>query len=85
MIIQKNITNDYKEKNNSIELRIYVPTIDLNIDDFKFVNKYSEQDSVMYYFDTDTLEHAEEIFSKFIEHLSKIYNRSLDYFKIEEI
>lgn len=86
MIIKKQIIDDGKEKYNSIEVRLYVPTINMKeISGFESTNSFCSDSEVQYYFDTDTLENADMLIQKFIIHLAKLYNKNINYFEIQTI
>lgn len=83
MTISKKIINDKKEKHNSFELIISVPTMrapDFFIQDGGFV----EDENTIYTSFYSSEEDANKAFDSFLTHLSAHFKRSVSSFKIND-
>lgn len=85
MKITRRIHNDKKEKYNSFELTIGVPTISQIDICSNNLYGYSSVDSVEYVYYFGSTEEVEEGFKRFLQILAKEYNRHTSTFIVEDI
>lgn len=81
MNIKKIIYDDKKEKFNSIELTIIVPTMEVP-KEIKVCGGFVEHDEVFYKSYHETTDEANRAFDGFLEALSKYYNTHKSTFEV---
>ena len=83
MKIIKEIYNDGKEKSNSFELKIKVPTMGVP-ECMASTGGYKDADDIIYTSFHCSLEEAEETLDRFMVSLSKYFNKCKNDFEVEE-
>ena len=84
MIIKKKLYNDRKEKHNSIELTIYVPSMPVP-KCMAEVGGYSTNEVTEYRSYHASFEEANDASKEFMRFISRYYNNHKDDFHIEDI
>ena len=84
MTIKKKLHDDKKEKHNSIELTIYVPSMPVP-KCMAEVGGYSTNEITEYHSHHASFDEAESVFKEFMRFASGYYNKHKDDFHVEDI